>query len=142
MQPAETRWGFRSLHNVEIVGTTKNAIRIDGSYGMVNTWCRDPAGRPCTATTCRRPSVVDNITMSNIAVYNANLSIHLAGALDVPATRISFHNVTFVCDGAAPSPTGPHRCSDANLVAECYGGVRGSAAGVMPPQVMGKCPLN
>ena len=134
--------GFCSLNNVEIVGTTKNAIRIDAFYGMVNTWCRDPAGRPCNATTCRRPSVVDNITMSNIAVSNANLSVHLAGALDAPTTRVSFHNVTFVCDGVAPSPTGPRRCSDANLVAECYGGVGGSAAGVMPAQVMGKCAMN
>ena len=74
-------------------------------------------------------------------VKNANLSIHLAGAADVPTTGVSFHNVTFVCNGVAQSPTGSNQCTDANLIAECFGGVRGSTSGVMPPQVMSKCNL-
>ena len=98
---------------------SQNAIRIDAFYGMPNTICPDgPDGRPA-----RVPSVVDGIRLERVRVHNANLSVHLAGARDVPTTRVSFHNVSFSCDN-------PLWCSDAHLRPECFGGVSGWAEGV------------
>jgi polygalacturonase len=134
-----TRGGYVknvSMNNVQIVGTTKEAIRIDAYYGMVNTWCPQPSKRA--------PSVVDNISLTDVVVRNANLSIHFRGTHDVPATRVRLRDISFSCDddGALPARG---RCSAAKygnccLVAECFGGVAFTAADVVPASALnGTC---
>eukprot|EP01043_Picozoa_sp_COSAG02_P015390 COSAG02_NODE_656_length_18809_cov_17.805077_3_plen_456_part_00 len=130
-----TRGGFVknvSIDNVEIVGTTKEAIRIDAFYGMVNTWCPDPNKRV--------PSVVDNIQITNTAVRNANLSLHFHGTLDVPATRVHMQNVSFACDGTKPEWCGgPGVATGCCITAECLGGVQYTSEGITPPSAMQNC---
>eukprot|EP01043_Picozoa_sp_COSAG02_P067206 COSAG02_NODE_10716_length_1874_cov_2.851831_1_plen_465_part_00 len=130
-----TRGGFVkniSINDVEIIGTTKEAIRIDAFYGMVNTWCPNPNKRV--------PSVVDNIQISNVAVRNANLSVHFHGTLDVPTTRVHMQNVSFACAGAAQERCGgPGVATGCCLSAECLGGVHYTADGITPPNVMKNC---
>ena len=194
-----TRGGFVknvSINNVEIVGTTKEAIRIDAFYGMVNTWyVACPAftsflslatrgnccNRPSSVAACalaeiqqsclytafaalcimltrrfvlflptkiircpdpnkRVPSVIDNIRITNVAVRNANLSVHFHGTLDVPATRVSLQNVSFACDGGKPKRCGgPGIATGCCLVPECLGGVEYTAKDITPPTAMRGC---
>ena len=129
-----TRGGFVknvSLNRLEIVGTTKEAIRIDGFYGMVNTWCPDPNKRV--------PSVVDNISMANVAVRNANLSLHFRGPEDVPSTRVHMRNISFACDGVIPERCSSSQFGNCCLAAECFGGVEFTAEGITPPSAMRAC---
>ena len=131
-----TRGGYVknvSISNIQITGTTKEAIRIDGFYGMVNTWCPDPNKRI--------PSVVDNISISNVAVRNANLSLHFRGPEDVPTTRVRLSNVSFGCDGG---PLHKPHCSSSQygnccLIGECFGGVEFTATGIIPPNALEQC---
>jgi polygalacturonase len=130
-----TRGGFVknvSINNVEIVGTAKQAICIDAFYGMPNTWCPQPNKHI--------PSVVDNIVISNVAVRNANLSVHFHGAEDVPTTRVRLENVSFACDGGSKEHCGgPGRSTGCCITAECLGGLQYTADGIAPPSAMRTC---
>jgi len=121
-----TRGGFVenvTINNVHLEGTTKNAIRVDAFYSMPNPIC----------TPVRKPPTIHKLSISNVFSANANLSLHLAGALDVPTTGVHLSNITFTCN--AP------KCSAANLTAECYGGVTGTATGVRPYMPPPQCGL-
>lgn len=152
-----TRGGYIknvSMNNIEIVGTTKEAICIDGFYvsqqpaltlrccqrsgwltgvrtsrqGVENTWCPQPAKRV--------PSVAGNIQITNVVVRNANLSVHFHGALDVPATRVRLQNVSFVCDGVIPEHCSASHYGNCCLEAEYFGGVEFTAEGITPPRAI------
>jgi hypothetical protein len=120
-----------SIRDVEIIGTTKQAIAIDGFYGMVNEWCPD--------STKRNPSVVDNISIANVVVRNANNSLHLHGPPELPATRVRLQNVSFGCDGSVGCWAVPKWTRACCLSAECGGGVDFTAQDITPASVLDGC---
>eukprot|EP00947_MAST-08B_sp_MAST-8B-sp1_P000371 g371.t1 len=111
IKTGDTRGGFIrnvTINNVTIVNALKKAVSIDAFYGFPNPYCGSPA--PVV------PTVVDGITISNVASRASNLSLHLAGLQVRPTKNINLVNVTFGDDSFA----------------DCWGWVSGTAKNVKP----------
>ena len=111
IKTGDTRGGYIrnvTIENVTIINALKKAVSIDAFYGFPNPICGTPA--PVV------PTIVDGITIANVASSASNLSLHLAGLKAQPTTNIRLINVTF----------------DDKSFADCPGWVSGSAENVKP----------